>query len=160
MFLIDNQNRNRSGPSQIELRSAVEMMRSISTFINNNNSKKETSLPNYYKQIIQSQCHSVSATVEINVSQSQSHRGQREAFFQPREENENLQSCTWKRDENFWNFRLRDETEKNFLSRPEWIHYLQSQTRTKSRLIKFSRESDSLLATGVIFSKEGGCQFS
>ena len=90
MFLIDNQNRNRSGPSQIELRSAVEMMRSISTFINNNNSKKETSLPNYYKQIIQSQCHSVSATVEINVSQSQSHRGQQEAFFQPREENENF----------------------------------------------------------------------
>ena len=90
VFLIDNQNRNRSGPSQIELRSAVEMMRSISTFINNNNSKKETSLPNYYKQIIQSQCHSVSATVEINVSQSQSHRGQREAFFQPREENENF----------------------------------------------------------------------
>ena len=51
-------------------------------------------MPNYYKQIIQSQCHSVSATVEINVSQSQSHRGQREAFFQPREVNENFSYYT------------------------------------------------------------------
>ena len=75
MFLIDNQNRNRSGPSQIELRSAVEMMRSISTFINNNNSKKRNILAqllqitNCSVTVSQCQCYCRDKCESVTVSQ-------------------------------------------------------------------------------------------
>ena len=103
--------------------------------------------------------------LETNVYDTEC-RGQRESLFQLREKNENFSysilHIETRREFLALNLRLRDENATfsfNIRHRNE-IHYLQSRTSRREqelRLRQFSRDSDLLLATGLILSKEKGC---